>query len=116
MALASGTRLGHYEILGTLGAGGMGEVYRALDLRLRREVAVEVLPEAVASAPRRLAGAKREARTAAGLNHPHIVTLYSVEDEAGVRFLTMELVEGSTLSHHIAPGGLPLSELLELAI
>jgi serine/threonine protein kinase/tetratricopeptide (TPR) repeat protein len=116
MALASGTRLGHYEILGTLGAGGMGEVYRALDLRLRREVAVKVLPEAVASTPDRLARFEREARTVAGLNHPHIVTLYSVEDEAGVRFLTMELVEGSTLSHHIAPGGLPLSELLELAI
>jgi len=94
----------------------MGEVYRARDLRLRREVAVKVLPEAVASSPDRLARFEREARTVAGLNHPNIVTLHSVEDEDGVRFLTMELVEGQTLSNLVTPSGLPLSRVLELSI
>src|SRR5436190_22986037 len=99
MSLPPGTRLGTYEIIGPLGAGGMAEVYRAKDLRLGREVAGKVLPEAVASSPDRLARFEREARTVAGLNHPNIVTLFSVEDEDGIRFLTMELAEGQTLSH-----------------
>src|SRR5678810_753382 len=98
MPFTPGTRLGTYEIVGTLGAGGMGEVYRAKDLRLGREVAVKVLPAEVSSNQDRLARFEREARTVAGLNHPNIVTLYSVEDEMGVRFITMELVEGQTLS------------------
>ena len=85
----------------------MGEVYRARDLRLGRDVAVKVLPAEVASNPDRLARFEREARTVAGLNHPNIVTLFSVEDEDGVRFLTMELVEGETLSDLVTPGGLP---------
>ena len=110
------TRLGTYEITGPLGAGGMGEVYRAKDLRLGREVAVKVLPEGVASSPDRLARFEREARTVAGLNHPNIVTLFSVEDEDGVRFLTMELVEGQTLANLIMPGGLPLARVLDLSI
>src|SRR5512134_3300297 len=97
MPLTPGRRLGTYEITGPLGAGGMGEVYRAKDLRLGREVAVKVLPEAAASSPERLARLAREARTVAGLNHPNIVTLFSVEDEDGIRFLTMELVEGQSL-------------------
>ena len=79
MPLSAGTRLGTYEIVDALGAGGMGEVYRAKDLRLGREVAVKVLPAEVASKPDRLARFEREARTVAGLNHPNIVTLYSVE-------------------------------------
>jgi len=116
MPLSPGTRLGTYQITGSLGAGGMGEVYRAKDLRLGREVAVKVLPQAVASSPDRLARFEREARTVAGLNHPNIVTLHSVEDEDGVRFLTMELVEGQTLSNLVTPGGLPLSRVLELSI
>ena len=116
MPLAPSTRLGTYEILGPLGAGGMGEVYRAKDLRLGREVAVKVLPSEVASSPERLARFEREARTVAGLNHPNIVTLHSVEDEDGVRFLTMELVEGQTLSDLVTPGGLPLPRILELSI
>jgi serine/threonine protein kinase/tetratricopeptide (TPR) repeat protein len=116
MSLAPKTRLGTYEILGPLGAGGMGEVYRAKDLRLGREVAVKVLPEAVASSPDQLARFEREARTVAGLNHPNIVTLHSVEEEGGVRFLTMELVEGQTLSTLVTPGGLPLSRILDLFI
>ncbi|HEU5311283.1 MAG TPA: serine/threonine-protein kinase, partial [Candidatus Eisenbacteria bacterium] len=116
MLLSPRSRLGAYEILGPLGAGGMGEVYRARDLRLGREVAVKVLPAEVGSSPDRLARFEREARTVAGLNHPNIVTLHSVEDADGVRFLTMELVEGQTLSSLITPGGLPLPRLLELAI
>src|SRR5512138_3260023 len=116
MTLARGTRLGTYEVLGPLGAGGMGEVYRSKDLRLGRELAIKVLPAEVASSPDRLARFEREARTVAALNHPNIVTLFTVEDEDGVRFLTMELVEGQTLSTLVAPGGLPISRLLDLAI
>ena len=116
MALSPKTRLGTYEILGPLGAGGMGEVYRARDLRLGRDVAVKVLPAEVASSPDRLARLEREARTVAGLNHPNIVTLYSVEDEEGIQFLTMELVEGQSLSSLVIPNGLPFPRLLELAI
>jgi len=116
MPLASGTRLGLYEILAPLGAGGMGEVYRAKDQRLGREIAIKVLPDGVATDSELLARFEREARTVAGLNHPNIVTLFSVEDQEGVRFLTMELVEGQTLSTLVAPGGLPLARLLELAI
>src|SRR5207237_9230889 len=107
---------GTYEILGLLGAGGMGEVYRAKDLRLGREVAVKVLPAEVASSPDRLARFEREARTVAGLNHPNIVVLHSIEEENGVRFLTMELVEGQALDTLVAPGGLPLPQLLDLAV
>jgi len=116
MTLQVGARLGAYEVLGPLGAGGMGEVYRARDTRLGREVAIKVLPAEVASSPDRLAHLEREARTVAGLNHPNIVTLFSVEDADGIRFLTMELVEGQTLSMLIPPGGFPLPKLLELAI
>jgi serine/threonine protein kinase/lipoprotein NlpI len=116
VTLSSGTRIGSYEILGPLGVGGMGEVYRALDTRLGREIAIKVLPADVASSPDRLARFEREARTVAGLNHPNIVVLHTVEDVDGVRFLTMELVEGQTLSTVVSPGGLPLSKLLELAI
>ena len=116
MPLAARTRLGTYEILDSLGAGGMGEVYRARDTRLGRDVAIKVLPEAVASSPDRLARFEREARTVAGLNHPNIVTLFSVEDEDGVRFLTMELVEGQSLDRLVTPGGLPISRVLDLSL
>ena len=116
MPLSPGTRLGTNEILSPLGAGGMGEVYRGRDTRLGREVAIKVLPEAVAASPDRLARFEREARTVAGLKHPNIVTLFSVEDEDGVRFLTMELVEGMSLDRIVTPGGLPLSRVLELAM
>ena len=116
MPLTSGTRLGSYEVLSPLGAGGMGEVYRAHDFRLGRDVAIKLLPEALASSPERLARFQREARTVAALNHPNIVTLHSIEDSGGVRFLTMELVEGSDLSTLIVPGGLPLAKVLDVAI
>src|SRR5512139_322867 len=116
MPLIPGTRLGTCEIVAPLGAGGMGEVYRAKDLRLGREIAIKVLPADVASSPERLARFEREARTVAGLNHPNIVTLFTVEDAGGVRFLTMELVEGQSLDRIVTPGGLPLSRVLDLAI
>jgi serine/threonine protein kinase len=116
MPLSTGTRLGTYQITGPLGAGGMGEVYRARDTRLGREVAIKVLPEGVASNPDRLARFEREARAVAGLNHPNIVTLHSVEDEDGVRFLTMELVDGQSLDRLVTPGGLPLARVLDLSI
>src|SRR4249920_261788 len=112
MPLTPGTRLGNYEIIAPLGAGGMGEVYRAKDLRLGREVALKVLPADVAANADRLARFEREARTVAGLNHPNIVTLFSVEDADGTRFLTMELVEGQTLDRLVASGGLPLARVL----
>lgn len=116
MPLAPGTRLGTYEIVAPLGAGGMGEVYRARDSRLGREVAIKVLPAEVASSDERLARFEREARTIAGLNHPNIVTLFAVEDSDGVRFLAMELVEGESLDRLVTPGGLPLPRVLELSI
>src|SRR5262245_44434441 len=116
MPLGRGSRLGTYEILSPIGVGGMGEVYRARDTRLGREVAIKVLPQAVGSSVDRLARFEREARTVAGLSHPNIVTLFSVEDEDGVRFLTMELVEGESLDRLVAPGGFPLPRVLELGI
>src|SRR5262245_46408114 len=116
MPLATGTRLGSYEIVAPLGAGGMGEVYRARDTRLGRDIAVKVLPSDLASSSERLARLEREAMTVAGLNHPNIVTLHSIEQVAGTRFLIMELVEGRSLAEVITPSGLPLAQLLEVAI
>ena len=110
-----GKTLAHYEITGLLGKGGMGEVYRARDGRLKREVALKVLPSEMAADPHRLERFQREAETVAGLSHPNIVTLYSVEEVDGVHFLTMELVEGQTLDQLLPEGGLPLDRLLELA-
>ena len=116
MPLTPGIRLGTYEILAPLGAGGMGEVYRARDTRLGREVALKVLPGEVAANPERLARFEREARTVAGLNHPNIVTLFSVEDDGDVRFLTMELVEGRSLERVIAAGPAPIPRVLDVGI
>jgi serine/threonine protein kinase/tetratricopeptide (TPR) repeat protein len=116
MPLAAGTRLGTYEIVAPLGAGGMGEVYRARDSRLGREVAVKILSDAVASSPERLARFEREAKTVASLNHPNIVVLHSIEEANGSRFLTMEMVEGQTLDRLVKPGGLPVARVLQLAL
>ncbi|MEO5618973.1 MAG: serine/threonine-protein kinase, partial [Candidatus Eisenbacteria bacterium] len=116
MFLTPGTKLGSYEIVAPLGAGGMGEVYRARDTRLGRDVAIKVLPADVAAHPDRLARFEREARTVAGLNHPNIVVLHSVEDVGGTRFLTMELVEGQSLAQHVVPGGMPIARVVELGI
>jgi eukaryotic-like serine/threonine-protein kinase len=104
MTLAAGTRLGPYEILTPLGAGGMGEVYRARDSKLRRDVAIKLLPETVANDPESLARFEREARVLAALNHPGVVTIYAVEESGGTRFLAVELVEGESLDTAIAPG------------
>jgi predicted ATPase len=116
MPLIAGSRLGRYDIIAALGAGGMGEVYRARDSRLGRDVALKVLPAAVAADAERLVRFEHEARIVAGLNHPNIVTLYSVEDEGGIRFLTMELVEGQGLERQVTPGGVPIARVIELGI
>jgi serine/threonine protein kinase len=105
MTLKTGQTLSHYRIVGRIGAGGMGEVYRAEDTRLGRHVALKVLPEEMASDPARLSRFQREARTVASLSHPNIVTLFSVEEDGGTHFLTMELVEGRPLSERIPPEG-----------
>jgi hypothetical protein len=115
MGLTSGAKLGPYEILSPLGAGGMGEVYRARDTRLGRDVALKVLPRAFASDAERLARFKREAQVLAALNHPNIAALYGLEDSGDLHALVMELVDGPTLAHRIAQGPLPLDEALPLA-
>jgi eukaryotic-like serine/threonine-protein kinase len=111
-----GTTLLHYRIVGKLGKGGMGEVYAAEDTKLQRRVALKLLPPEVAVDPERLQRFQREARAIAALNHPNVVTIYSVEETDGVQFLTMELVEGKTLGDLIPPDGLPLEELLRLGL
>ena len=116
MPLSPGTRLGSYEIVSLLGAGGMGEVYRARDLRLQREVALKILPEVAAGDTGRRERFKREALAVAALNHPHIVTIHSVEDADATLFLTMELVSGRSLADTLPPGGLPLARLLTIGI
>jgi eukaryotic-like serine/threonine-protein kinase len=114
MSLAPGTRLEHYEILGPLGVGGMGEVYRAQDARLRREVAIKILPAQFAADPGRLARFEREAQVLAALNHPNIAAIYGIENAGGIRFLVLELVEGPTLAERIALGAIPLEESLKV--
>src|SRR5262245_60431911 len=116
MPLTPGSRLGPYEVVAAIGAGGMGEVYRARDPRLGRDVAIKVLPGDVAQDADRLARFEREARTVAALNHPNIVVLHSIEEDQSTRFLTMELVEGQTLDRLMTVGGLPLVRVLDLAI
>ncbi|MDQ1349144.1 MAG: Non-specific serine/threonine protein kinase [Acidobacteriota bacterium] len=111
-----GSRLAHYRILEKLGEGGMGIVFLAEDERLHRKVALKTLPPALAEDPQRLARFEREVKTVAALNHPNIVTIYSVEEADGKRFFTMEHVEGKTLSQSIPQGGLPLQEFLKIAV
>src|SRR5262245_22163423 len=115
MPLSPGTKLGVYELTGPLGAGGMGEVWRARDTRLQRDVAIKVLPDLVAAEPERLARLTREAQTLASLNHPNIAQIYGFEESGGVRALVMELVEGEDLSAVIARGPMPLAEALPIA-
>ena len=116
MPLEPGQQLGPYEIVSSLGAGGMGEVYRARDARLGRDVALKVLPPDVTKEPGRLERFDREARAIAALNHPHIVTIYSTEEADGIRFLTMELVDGCTLSDLVVSSGMAIPRFLEIAI
>ncbi|HLG56827.1 MAG TPA: protein kinase [Vicinamibacterales bacterium] len=111
MSLAAGARVGAYQILDKLGEGGMGEVYRARDTRLNRDVAIKVLPDLFARDPVRLARFTREAQVLASLNHPNVGAIYGIEDNA----LVMELVEGDDLSLIIARGPIPLTEALPIA-
>jgi eukaryotic-like serine/threonine-protein kinase len=115
LALASGTRLGPYEILSSLGAGGMGEVYRARDGTLQRDVALKILPESFATDPERLARFRREAQVLASLNHPHIGAIYGFEESTGTHALVLELVEGPTLADRIAQGAVPVDDALPIA-
>ncbi len=115
MTLAPGSRLGPYEILAPLGTGGMGEVWRARDTKLGREVALKVLPESLATDPERLQRFEREAQLLASLNHPHIAAIYGVEDSTATKALVLELVEGETLQDRIARRPLPIEEALVIA-
>jgi Tol biopolymer transport system component len=115
MALLIGHRLGPYEITAALGAGGMGEVYRASDAKLKRDIALKILPASVARDPERLARFEREAQILAALNHPHIAAIYGVEECDGVRALVLELVEGPTLGDRLRGGALPMREALVIA-
>ena len=115
MALTRGSRLGPYEITSALGKGGMGEVYRAHDTKLNRDVAIKVLLPSVANDPDRLARFSREAQVLASLNHPQIAQIHGLEEANGVRALVMELVEGPTLADRIATGPIPLAEALPIA-
>ncbi|HUJ80624.1 MAG TPA: protein kinase, partial [Candidatus Acidoferrales bacterium] len=115
MTLATGTRLGSYEITGALGAGGMGEVYRARDSKLGRDVALKVLPQAFARDADRMARFQREAKVLASLNHPNIASIYGLEDSGSTHALVMELVEGPTLADRIRQGPIPVEEALKIA-
>ena len=114
-ALAPGSRLGHYDIADAIGAGGMGEVYRATDTRLKRHVALKVLPSSVTADPERLARFQREAEVLASLNHPNIAALHGIEENGGVKALVMELVEGPTLADRLAQGPIGVEEALTIA-
>ena len=115
MPLAPGTRLGAYDVRALIGAGGMGEVYRARDTKLNRDVALKILPLAFASDPDRLARFEREAQVLASLNHPHVGAIYGFENSAELRALVLELVEGPTLADRIVNGAPPLDETLRIA-
>src|SRR6202162_2998237 len=116
MALAAGTRLGSYEVVAQIGAGGMGEVYQAHDTKLGRDVAVKVLPEAFAHDAERLSRFQREAKMLAALNHPNIATIFGLEQSGGTSYLVMELVSGDTLADRVRrDGAVPIEEALSIA-
>src|SRR5690348_11864149 len=114
MPLAPGTRLGPYEISAPLGAGGMGEVYSARDMRLERTVAIKILPAQFSSDPIRKQRFEREAKTISNLNHPHICVLYDIGHQDEIDYLVMECVEGETLAKRLEKGPLPLEQVLKL--
>ena len=116
MSLSPGSRLGRYEILNPLGAGGMGEVYRARDTRLDRDVAIKILPESVARDPERLARFDREAKAVAALSHPNILALHDAGTEEGTTFAVMELLDGETLRDRLASGPLPVRRAIDTAV
>src|SRR5262245_60550713 len=115
MALAPGARIGSCEILGPLGAGGMGEVWRGRDTKLGRDVAVKALPEEFAHDEERLARFQREAQVLAALNHPNLGIIHELKEVDGARYLILELIEGETLAERIARGPVPVNEALEIA-
>src|SRR5690242_11926206 len=114
--LGVGSRLGHFTITGVLGAGGMGEVFAADDTRLHRRVALKVVRSDVADDPVRRARLVREATAVAQLNHPHIVTVYSLDEHEGVLFITMELIDGVTLADALPENGFPIQRVMSLAV
>ena len=116
MSLSPGSRLGRYEILNPLGAGGMGEVYRARDTRLDRDVAIKILPESVARDPERLARFDREAKAVAALSHPNILALHDAGTEDGTTFAVMELLDGETLRDRLASGPMPVRRAIDTAV
>src|SRR6202166_5130722 len=117
MALASGTRLGSYEGVAQIGAGGMGEVYQARDMKLGRDVAIKVLPDAFAHDADRLSRFQREAKMLASLNHPNIATIHGLEQSGGTSYLVMELVPGETLQQRVKrDGAVPIEEALGIAM
>ena len=115
MALAAGTRLGAYEIQSALGAGGMGEVYRARDTKLNRAVAIKILPEAFVTDRDRVARFEREAQLLAALNHPNIAAIYGLEKSGDSQFLVLEIVEGESLAERLAQGALSIDTALAIA-
>src|SRR6478735_5404220 len=115
MALTIGTQLGSHEITALLGEGGMGQVYRARDLKLKREVAIKILPDEFSRDPERISRFQREAEVLASLNHPNIAAIYDVQEASDSRYLVLELVEGETLAERIARGPIPLEDALEIA-
>ena len=116
MLLSAGTKLGTYEVLSAIGAGGMGEVYQAHDTKLGRDVAIKVLPEAFAHDPEKLSRFQREAKLLASLNHPNIATIHGLEDSNGTSYLVMELVAGENLAERVRrDGAVPIEEALAIA-
>src|SRR6266496_3184956 len=115
MNLAPGTKLGPYEVVSMLGAGGMGEVYRARDSKLKREVAIKVLPDTLAGDADRLARFQREAELLATLNHPNIAAIYGLEESEGASAIVLELIEGVTLEEQVRKGPVPVGEALQIA-
>src|SRR3954451_13705492 len=115
MSLSPGTRLGVYEVTAQIGEGGMGQVYRATDTKLKRDVAIKILPPSVAADLDRLARFQREAEVLASLNHPNIAGIYGLEESGGMTALVMELVEGDDLSQRLARGAIPVGEALPIA-
>jgi len=115
LALTPGTRLGVYEVTAQIGEGGMGQVHRATDTKLKRQVAIKILPPSLAADADRLARFQREAEVLASLNHPHIAAIYGLEESGGMTALVMELVEGDDLSQRITRGAIPIDEALPIA-
>src|SRR5438552_135606 len=115
MAIAVGTQLGSYEITGLLGEGGMGEVYRARDKKLKRDVAIKILPDEFSRDSERVGRFNREAEVLASLNHPNIASIYDLKEDSGSQYLVLELVEGETVADRLRRGAIPIDEALSIA-